>query len=81
MEAIEQALVELRDATAEKNPSLIHARIELLDHATKAWAGRRMDRAIARAIAGQRVDAIEERVAEARGVDAHLADHARGRTS
>jgi molecular chaperone HscA len=80
-EAIERALAELREATAEKNPSLIHARIEMLDHATKAWAGRRMDRAIARAIAGQRVDAIEERVAEARGVDAHLADHARGRAS
>jgi molecular chaperone HscA len=80
-EAIDRALSELRESLAGSSPSIIHARIELLDHATKAWAGRRMDRAIARAIAGQRVDAIEERVAEARGVDAHLADHARDRAS
>jgi molecular chaperone HscA len=35
-----------------------------------------MDRAVAQAIAGKRVDAVEGTVAEARGVDAHVAEHA-----
>ena len=47
----------------------IHARIEALDEATKAFAGRRMNRAIARAIEGKRVDAIEKAVEHAKGVE------------
>jgi molecular chaperone HscA len=35
-----------------------------------------MDRAVERAIAGKAVDSIEEGVADARGVDAHVAEHA-----
>jgi len=35
-----------------------------------------MDRAVARAIAGKKVDAIEGEVEAARGVDAHVAEHA-----
>jgi molecular chaperone HscA len=50
-------------------PSRIHARIETLDDATKAFAGRRMNRAIARAIAGKRVDVVEKSVDHAKGID------------
>ncbi len=73
---IEGAIAQLERATAGTNPSLIHAQLEILDHATKPWAGRRMDRAVAKAIAGKQVEAVEEGVAAARGVDAHVAEHA-----
>jgi molecular chaperone HscA len=77
--AIERAITELEEATRGANAALVHARIELLDQATKPWAGRRMDRAIARAIAGKNVQEVEVDVAGARGVDAHLEDHSRNR--
>src|SRR5262249_22328117 len=51
-EAIEKALGELSAAIAGTNASRIQARIEELDEATHEWAGRRMNRAIARAIEG-----------------------------
>ncbi len=43
-----------------------------LDRLTHDWAGRRMDRAIARAIGGKRLGAVEQTVSAAAGVDAHL---------
>jgi molecular chaperone HscA len=52
---------------------VIQNRIDELDHVTHAWAGRRMNRAIARAIEGKRLGAVEASVAGAKGVDAHLA--------
>jgi molecular chaperone HscA len=52
--------------------------IEALDHATKDFAGRRMNRAIARAIEGKRVDEVNRAVEHAKGVDAHVEEHARG---
>ncbi len=78
-DAIVAAAAELETAAAGTSPSIVHARLELLDHATKAWAGRRMDRAVARAIAGKAVNDLEQDVAAAKGVDAHVAEHARGR--
>jgi molecular chaperone HscA len=77
---IETAMAELEGAVAGDRPAVVHARIEMLDDATKAWAGRRMDRAVARAIAGKAVDAIEGEVAQARGVDAHVEEHAARRS-
>jgi molecular chaperone HscA len=79
-ENIERATRELAEAMGGKAPAVIHARIELLDHATKAWAGRRMDRAVAKAIAGKNVNDVEGEVALAKGVETHLAEHARGRS-
>ncbi|MGK3985279.1 Fe-S protein assembly chaperone HscA [Sorangium sp. So ce136] len=75
-EAIEGALSALDAAIRGDKPGLIQARTEALDEATRAWAGRRMDRAVARAIAGKQVGDVEATVAAARGVDAHLAEHA-----
>ncbi|WP_437658120.1 Fe-S protein assembly chaperone HscA [Sorangium sp. So ce1182] len=75
-EAVEGALSALDAAIRGDKPGLIQARTEALDEATRAWAGRRMDRAVARAIAGKQVEDVEATVAAARGVDAHLAEHA-----
>ena len=81
-EGIDKALGALRDAIAGDKPGVILSRIEAVDEATKAWAGRRMDRAIQHAIAGQNVDAVAATVEHARGVDAHVEEHeARRRAS
>ncbi len=70
---IEQACAALEEAARGDAASLIHARIEALDDATKAFAGRRMNRAIARAIEGRRVDVVEKSVEHAKGVEeAHV---------
>lgn len=75
LERIEAALAALDEAIAGTRPGLILTRIEEIDEATKAWAGRRMDRAIAGAIAGKDLDTVEATVAHARGVDAHVEEH------
>jgi molecular chaperone HscA len=72
---IEATLDELRQAIAGDSAGLILAKTERLDDVTKAWAGRRMDRAIADAIAGKQVDSVEDSVAHAKGVDAHVEEH------
>lgn len=80
-ETIDKAIAELEKAKAGDRAALIHGAVEALDHATKAWAGRRMDRAIAAAIAGREIDAVEGSVAGAKGVDAHVEEHAAARGS
>jgi molecular chaperone HscA len=72
-ERVERALRALREAAAGTNASAIQNRIDELDHTTHEWAGRRMNRAVARAIEGKQVGAIEASVAGAKGIDAHLA--------
>lgn len=74
-EAIEAVLAALADALRGDNASLVQSRIEELDDATHGWAGRRMNRAIAKAIEGKVVDDVEASVAHAKGVEAHLAEH------
>lgn len=61
--------------------NLILARLDALDEATHAWAGRRMNRAIAQALAGRGVDVVGDSVKNARGVDSHVEEHERNRTS
>ncbi|MDC3979046.1 Fe-S protein assembly chaperone HscA [Polyangium jinanense] len=73
---IDEALAGLEEAIRGMRAAIIRGRTEVLDDVTHGWAGRRMDRAIARAIAGKDVTAIESTVAQARGVEAHLAEHA-----
>jgi molecular chaperone HscA len=68
-ERIEAAWAALEEAARGQDPSRVHARIEGLDDATKSFAGRRMNRAIARAMAGQRVDAVERSVEHAKGIE------------
>ena len=74
---IERALADLEAAVKGERASAITTRTEALDEATHEWAGRRMDRAVARAIAGKDVNEIEKEVARADGVDAHVEAHAR----
>jgi molecular chaperone HscA len=66
---IESACAALAMAMGHDDPVRIHASVEALDEATKAFAGRRMNRAMARAIEGKRVDAVEKTVEHAKGVD------------
>jgi molecular chaperone HscA len=66
---IEQACAALEEAARGEKASLVHTRFEAVDDATKAFAGRRMNRAIARAIEGKRVDTIEKSVEHAKGIE------------
>ena len=66
---IEQACQALEAAAAGEDATLIHSRFEAVDDATKAFAGRRMNRAIARAIEGRAVDTVEKSVEHAKGVE------------
>ena len=73
---ITQAIADLEGAVAGERVAPITARTEALDDATHAWAGRRMDRAVSRAIEGKTLNDVERDVAEAAGVDAHVEAHA-----
>jgi molecular chaperone HscA len=66
---IEQACDALEAAAAGEDATLIHSRFEAVDDATKAFAGRRMNRAIARAIEGRAIDTVEKSVEHAKGVE------------
>jgi len=66
---IEQACAALEEAARGESASVVHARFEGVDDATKAFAARRMNRAIARAIEGRRVEAVEKSVEHAKGVE------------
>ncbi len=66
---IEQACAALEEAARGDSASLMHTRFEAVDQATKAFAARRMNRAIARAIEGRRVECVEKSVEHAKGVE------------
>ena len=70
--AIRTALAAVREAARGDKANAIHVRIEELDHISKPFAGRRMDRSIARAIAGRAVTELEHETAHARGIESHL---------
>lgn len=72
---IEEALAALEAAIKGDKARAIVARTDALDEATHGWAGRRMDRAVAKAIAGKQVEDVEAAVANAAGVDAHVEAH------
>jgi molecular chaperone HscA len=71
---IEAAVDQLGVAVRGTNVAAIESGIVKLDGLTKAWAGRRMDRAIATAIAGKGVADVARRVEGAAGIEAHLGD-------
>jgi molecular chaperone HscA len=73
-ETIEQAMASLERASAKDVARAIELGIDDLDRATKAFAGRRMNRAIARAIEGQAVDLVEQTVEHAKGIEAAHAE-------
>ena len=69
------AMEALSEAIGGNNAARILRCNETLDAATKAWAGRRMDRAIQHALAGKAIDQVDADVAHARGVEAHVEEH------
>ena len=74
---VDRAMQRLREAAAKDEQRIIAARIEELEDATHAFAGRRMDRAIRAALSGRELGSIEKDTASAKGIDAHLPPEAR----
>ena len=68
---IEAKLAAVIDAARGDNHHLIASRIEELDHVSRNFAGRRMDRSIKQALAGQRLSDVERETAHAEGTDRH----------
>jgi molecular chaperone HscA len=71
-EAITAALEAVREAARGSQSHAIHSRIEELDRLSKPFAGRRMDRSIAQALAGRAVSELEHETVHARGIEPHL---------
>jgi molecular chaperone HscA len=69
---IEAAMSALVAAMSGEDHRLIASRIEDLDHVSKPFAGRRMDRSIAHALAGRSVGDLERETASATGIESHL---------
>ncbi len=74
---IRGAIVRLERALEQKDADEIRRRIEDLDHASKAFAGRRMDRSMKKALSGRKVAGLESETAHARGIEPHLGSEGR----
>jgi molecular chaperone HscA len=77
--SIGTAIVALEEALQKGEPNAIRRRIEDLDRASTPFAERRMNDAIAKAIAGRAIVEVEHDVEAAKGVDAHVAQHEKNR--
>jgi molecular chaperone HscA len=71
---IDAAMTALEAAGRAEDARRIELRIEELDAATKDFAGRRMNRAIAAAIEGQSLSVVEQSVEHAKGIEAAHAE-------
>jgi molecular chaperone HscA len=71
-ERIGGAMQALAAATRGTDHHAIQSRIEELDHASRDFAGRRMDASIQKALAGQDVSDVERQTAHAKGIESHL---------
>ncbi len=71
------AITRLKRAVEAKDADEIRRRIEDLDHASKEFAGRRMDRSIKTALAGRALSGLESETAHARGIEPHLGSEGR----
>jgi molecular chaperone HscA len=60
---IDSAIAKLRQSIKGEDRDLINAAVEGLDHATHAFAQRRMDRAVAMALRGHSLDEVEASMA------------------
>jgi len=79
---IEAAILALESAVKESDANRITLRVDDLDGATKEFAGRRMNRAIAQAIAGKQLDVVEKTVEHAKGIEnAHAHEGVRDESS
>jgi molecular chaperone HscA len=72
---IEASMQELAEAVrAATSAAAVERRVERLGEVTHEFAGRRMNRAIAAAIAGKAIGDVAKEVEHARGIEAHLAE-------
>ena len=69
---VDGAMRRLRRALEGDDHDEIRRRVEDLDHASKAFAGRRMDRSIERALSGRSVTELEAETQHAHGIEPHL---------
>jgi molecular chaperone HscA len=69
---IEGSLQRLKRAVTGDDSDEIHRRTEDLDLASKAFAGRRMDRSMAQALSGRTAGDLETETSAARGIEPHL---------
>lgn len=80
IEQLRTAVAHSRDATGDAVAAAA-SQVQLLSDAlasvTHEWAGRRMNQAISQALAGKDLGNVAASVAAAKGVDAHLAEHAK----
>ena len=67
--AIDDAIAQLSASLAGDDPRLMQARTDALETVTHAFAGRRMDRAMQRALGGQAVDSVAAVTQNARGIE------------
>jgi molecular chaperone HscA len=77
--AIDEAVRALQSAMGKDDPDRIRLATEALEKATLPLAERRMNAAIAQAIAGKDVRDVEQQVDKAKGVDAHVEQHEKQR--
>jgi molecular chaperone HscA len=70
LEAITKAIETLERSAAATDVRRIELHVADLDSATKAFAGRRMNRAIAKAIEGHALGEVEKSVEHAKGIEA-----------
>jgi len=71
---IEAAVRALEQAAKGQDPRKVQLAVDDLDAATRDFAGRRMNRAIAEAIKGQRLSVVERTVEHAKGIEAAHAE-------
>jgi molecular chaperone HscA len=72
---IEASMQELAEAVrTAPSAAAVERRVERLGEVTHEFAGRRMNRAIAAAIAGKAIGDVAKEVEHARGIEAHLAE-------
>lgn len=71
------AVEQLELAVGGTKVAAIESGIAHLDGLTKRWAGRRMDRAISKAIGGKGLDDVEKSVEGAEGIEAHVGTEAK----
>jgi len=69
--AIDEACTGLASSLSSEDHRGIRERTEALDHQTKVFAERRMNREIGRAVAGQRLEIVEKQVEHAKGTEEH----------
>jgi molecular chaperone HscA len=69
---IEGAIRRLKRALEGDDYDELRRRTEDLDHASKAFAGRRMDRSIEKALAGRSAAQVEAETERAHGIESHL---------